>query len=76
MNDTIQDKPVVAEMLLQLSSAYVASLGWDAGVTKEDRFIDIGSGLGTVVLQMASTTGCTATVGISSPVPVGGHPLA
>lgn len=29
-----------------------------AHVTKGDRFIDIGSGLGTVVLQMAAVTGC------------------
>lgn len=36
-----------------------------AGVTKDDKFIDIGSGLGTVVLQMAATTGCQATVGLS-----------
>lgn len=32
-----------------------------AQVRKEDRFIDIGSGLGTVVLQMAAVTGCKAT---------------
>jgi len=31
-------------------------------VKETDRFIDIGSGLGTVVLQMAATTGCKATV--------------
>jgi len=32
-----------------------------AGVTRQDRFLDIGSGLGTVVLQMAAVTGCHAT---------------
>lgn len=32
-----------------------------AHMTKEDRFIDIGSGLGTVVLQMAAVAGCQAT---------------
>ena len=32
-----------------------------AGVTREDKFVDIGSGLGTVVLQMAAVTGCKAT---------------
>lgn len=32
-----------------------------ARVTKGDRFVDIGSGLGTVVLQMAAVAGCQAT---------------
>ena len=32
-----------------------------AHVTPEDRFIDIGCGIGTVVMQMAAMTGCTAT---------------
>ena len=34
-----------------------------ARITKEDRFVDIGAGLGTVVLQMGAVVGCEA-VGI------------
>lgn len=33
-------------------------------ITKDDVFIDLGSGVGQVVLQMAASTGCKACVGL------------
>lgn len=33
-------------------------------ITKDDVFIDLGSGVGQVVLQMAAATGCKACFGL------------
>lgn len=48
----------------ETSYELIAQMIDQIGVTKDDVFIDLGSGVGQVVLQMAAATDCKIALGI------------
>ncbi|GBL80209.1 Histone-lysine N-methyltransferase, H3 lysine-79 specific [Araneus ventricosus] len=59
-----QYEPFSPEVYGETSFEFITQMIGELDITEDDIFIDLGSGVGQVVLQMAATTNCKKCIGI------------
>ncbi|GFW05211.1 histone-lysine N-methyltransferase, H3 lysine-79 specific [Trichonephila clavipes] len=59
-----QYEPFSPEVYGETSFEFITQMIGELDITEDDIFIDLGSGVGQVVLQMAATTKCKKCIGI------------
>lgn len=59
-----QYEPFSPEVYGETSFEFISQMINEIGLTSEDIFVDLGSGVGQVVLQVAAATACRKCIGI------------